>query len=408
MTVRSRLTPLAMGLALAACAGSPPMAGDSTVQTALPENSAPPASNDFVIGRTMAFDSEILDGERQIQIALPEGYDQTDWTYPVLYVIDGSQNFRHVVGAAEVLGRTGKTPPLIVVGIDCPDRLQDLSPSETEGNPESGGGGKFLGFLQKELIPYIEANYRAHSYRILEGHSLGGLFAVYALMESPDAFDAYVVMAPSLWWNGEEMTSKVGDFLASRPDIDKSVFLSIGERDGVGMRDELKRFVEAIERAAPKSLDWHYEEIPDESHMSAPLLINYRGLIRIFSDLAMPAELHQDFDASTFAAHAAGVKQKYGAGARDMALNYVIVGFDLVEAEKYSDAILVFERLVEAYPNFHAYYAWLADAHEKTGDLQKALERYQDADQTLAEFGGGDNQHYDEQIDRLASLLGGE
>ena len=69
-------------------------------------------------------------------------------------------------------------PALIVVGIGNTDRTRDLTPSraKVESYPTSGGGDKFLEFIQSELIPEIEKRYRTAPYRIFAGHSFGVLW----------------------------------------------------------------------------------------------------------------------------------------------------------------------------------------------------------------------------------------
>jgi pimeloyl-ACP methyl ester carboxylesterase len=37
----------------------------------------------------------------------------------------------------------------------------------------------------------------------LFGTSLGGLFALYALLTDPASFDRYVIGSPAIWWDGE-------------------------------------------------------------------------------------------------------------------------------------------------------------------------------------------------------------
>lgn len=49
---------------------------------------------------------------------------------------------------------------------------------------------------------------RTRPYRILVGHSRGGLFAVDTFVEQPELFNAYVAISPSLWW--ENMALIVG------------------------------------------------------------------------------------------------------------------------------------------------------------------------------------------------------
>ncbi|HET7041732.1 MAG TPA: alpha/beta hydrolase-fold protein [Gemmatimonadales bacterium] len=103
---------------------------------------------------------------------------------------------------------TSSLPPMIVVGIHNTDRGRDFTPPARDGwNPPpevgaSGGADRFLRFLGDELAPWVERRYRTAPMRVLVGHSLGGLFALHALVRRPDLFTGYVVMEPSTWWNG--------------------------------------------------------------------------------------------------------------------------------------------------------------------------------------------------------------
>ena len=69
----------------------------------------------LVVARTHTLDSRVLGQQRTITVGLPPGYDKTDSSYPVVYVLDGAANFSTVQGAAEFLSRYGKVPAMIVV-----------------------------------------------------------------------------------------------------------------------------------------------------------------------------------------------------------------------------------------------------------------------------------------------------
>ncbi|TFH66787.1 MAG: alpha/beta hydrolase [Gemmatimonadales bacterium] len=103
---------------------------------------------------------------------------------------------------------------MIVVAIpNTGDRTRDLTPaSETEhagtGFPTAGGADRFLGFLADELIPHIDSTYRTETFRVLVGHSIGGLFATHALLTRPDLFRGYVAISPILWWNRKSLVDE--------------------------------------------------------------------------------------------------------------------------------------------------------------------------------------------------------
>ena len=360
----------------------------------------------IILAKEFKIYSKVLAEERPFVVALPEGYDDSEAHYPVLYLLDGLQNIWHVVGSAELLTRTGHIPPLIIVGIKSVNRMRDFTPSAAAEIPYSGGGTNFLEFISSELMPHIEATYRTHPYRILEGHSLGGLFVADVLLTRPALFDAYIVMSPAFWWNQEEMAQKATTFLPTQPTLPKSLYLSIGTEDGTGMRNELSRFVEVVKAHAPAGLRWEHREMDGEGHMSAPLRINYFGLKFVFADMQLPEALWQAYDNETFLAHENRIMAKYGRAAKQSGENYITLGLQLMKEKKFAAAITVFKRNTEAYPIFPPNYAWLADAYEQNQAQRAALAAYQQALARSIKIDYGQEENYRSHIERLKAILG--
>ncbi len=288
------------------------------------------------LGTQYVLKSEHLQEDRPIIISLPQGYKNNDNNYPVLYLLDGLGNIKHQVGTVELLTESGIIPPMIIVAIESLDRSRDLTPSNAghdvyggtgdTGIPQSGGAPKFLRFLDEELIPYVESYFRTHAYRILEGHSFGGLFSAYALMEKPEIFDAFIIQSPALWWNKEEMTEKARGFFKSNPNLDKTIYFGIGGGDGWGMRQELMRYVEVIKQNTPPKLHWMHEEVGNEGHDDARLLLNYYGLKFVFSDLKASNDLLEHYSDEAFLKSEQDLAEKYGKNARRSAGDY----FDII------------------------------------------------------------------------------
>ena len=70
-------------------------------------------------------------------------------------MLDGETNFRSVAITDERFVSMEICPPLIVVGLPNTNRSRDLTPTvatNTDGIRQSGGGERFLSFLEKELI----------------------------------------------------------------------------------------------------------------------------------------------------------------------------------------------------------------------------------------------------------------
>ncbi|MDX1470308.1 MAG: alpha/beta hydrolase-fold protein, partial [Flavobacteriaceae bacterium] len=122
---------------------------------------------DITIGKIDSLDSEILGENRKIWIHVPDTNPNSIYTkqnFPVIYLLDGPGHFTSVVGMMQHLSGSSIAPKMIVVGIPNTNRTRDLTPSKAKLDPpmiderivrDSGGGKKFMAFLEQELIPYI-------------------------------------------------------------------------------------------------------------------------------------------------------------------------------------------------------------------------------------------------------------
>src|SRR5262245_34943060 len=96
--------------------------------------------------------SAYLNEERSVLVRVPPGYDRSMESYPVIYMLDGHGSYLSMMpGIIESQSWGGQMPEMILVSIQNTDRTRDLTPTKTE-RPNSGGGDKFLDFLQKEVM----------------------------------------------------------------------------------------------------------------------------------------------------------------------------------------------------------------------------------------------------------------
>jgi predicted alpha/beta superfamily hydrolase len=138
-----------------------------------------------------------------------------DTPCPAVYMLDAEYSFGLAALIAEHLEDRGQLQPLILVGVSYQDKTQyrlnrsrDYTPvfvAEGGYGPSyqalSGGGNAFLDVLSEHIIPYVEQHFPASSTRRgLVGHSFGGLFTTYAMLERPDLFDRYLSVSPSYWY----------------------------------------------------------------------------------------------------------------------------------------------------------------------------------------------------------------
>lgn len=225
--------------------------------------------------------SDILKQKRLISIFLPEGYDAKDAKFPVIYVLDADGRCQHVVPTARFLFVNHKMPKAIIVGVFNTDRNHDFLPTATENATSGGGADNFLQFFKKELIPYIDSKCKTNHFNVLVGHSYGGLFAMHALINDPDVFDAYIAIDPSFWYDKKIMIRNSGNEFLKAKNWRKSLFIT--GREGGGMSDMGISPMDSLLRiSAPKDLDWKVVAYADEDHGSVPFKSSYDGLRFIF------------------------------------------------------------------------------------------------------------------------------
>ncbi|MDO3624597.1 alpha/beta hydrolase [Mucilaginibacter sp. BT774] len=185
--------------------------------------------------------SEILNEKRDIWIYLPKTEDDPELNkhqYPVVYLFDAEEQyagFRELMQCENADGRK-VFRDTIIVGIRNTNRSRDLTPThsvidskgkKTRGFKPSGGGDKFIAFIQEELFPYIEAKYPVSSERILMGHSLGGLTTINILLHHPEMFTGYIASDPSMWWDDKFMLNEAREILSKEKFDGKWLYFSI-------------------------------------------------------------------------------------------------------------------------------------------------------------------------------------
>lgn len=95
------------------------------------------------------------------------------------------------------------------------------------------------------MKPFIEARY-AVGRSVIIGESLAGLFVVQTFLEQPDAFDDFVAISPSLWWDDRRLSKQAPTLLAAHPAGDRRLYLTMADEGGT-MRLGLEERLHALQ-----------------------------------------------------------------------------------------------------------------------------------------------------------------
>jgi predicted alpha/beta superfamily hydrolase len=253
----------------------------TTTPTPSSENS-PPGSDNLI---QTTLQSAILNEERRVIIHLPRNYSKdTSQKYPVMYVLDGTSQDQHTADKIAVLSDAGLIPSAIVVGLPNTrgNRERDQTPPymRRDVNDEKspfGVADKFLSFMDKELIPFVEGNYRTSGYRTLSGNSRGGLFVLYSLLEKPNLFQARFCYSTPVWRFENLMVKKTAEFLRSSSGANSFLYLSVGDKETEQMIGGFNEMVKVL-KYHRKRLSWVADYTPFAVHQDNALISTSKGL----------------------------------------------------------------------------------------------------------------------------------
>lgn len=232
----------------------------------------------------------------QIQVSLPSNYNASTKSFPVLFVLDADKSFGMASDIVNWLSWAREIPQMIVVGISYGEtskawwnkRSRDFTPTKEKIKtwvdfPLAGGAKNFLSFLETELSPYIEKNYRIEQKeKILAGLSLGGLFAVYSLFNKSELFSKYIISGPSLLWDNKIVFNDEKNFAQKSDSLNAKIYCAVGEFDEEKVIKPFQEFISILERRNYKGLNYFSETLKGETHISAWPVSLTRGLKFLF------------------------------------------------------------------------------------------------------------------------------
>ncbi len=338
------------------------------------------------IGSIKSIESKILDEKREVIVSEPANYHtDTAEKFPVLYLLDGQSNFHHTSAAVNHLARSGRIPPMLIVGITNTDRNRDLTPATTnpaeqEEHPTAGGADNFLKFMAEELFPWVQTHYRTEGYRLLVGHSFGGLLAIHTLITAADMFNAYLAISPSLWWSNQGLVAQADVFFRKHKTLKKDLYMTMGNEGGA-MLGGIRKLSGVLDELKPANFRWDFRWMNDETHGSVPLRSTTDGLEFIFSGwgLADPLPVYDQGGLEAVSNYFRPIGERLGF-VRNLPLETLsILCFKLVNNERLDEAAAILDYDTERYQIPSLFVEKLARAYEDQGKADLAIRYFEQA-----------------------------
>ncbi len=242
----------------------------------------------FGLGQSDTFTlaSETLDRDFHVYVRLPQGYRDSDESWPVIYLLDGGILFPMLAPYHFMLTIDGVAPEAILVGISYGGlgfsngnmRATDYTVASDEVE-HYGGAPVFQSFLASQLLPLIDARYRTDpGRRVIVGQSLGGQFVLYTALTRPELFWGHIAVNPALHRN----LAFFRDYRATAGEQRTRLFIGAGTLDDPRFREPALGWIAEWKGRDGSHLDLEVASLAGEHHASAAPAAYKAGLRWLF------------------------------------------------------------------------------------------------------------------------------
>ena len=218
-------------------------------------------AGDFTVD-TVKIHSNILNEDRLIIIYKPVDLNPAD-SVTIIYLLDGEFSlYRYDLISNEKLNH-----PVVGIGIVNTNRNRDMLPAK---QPEL-----FLKFISDEVMPKVEEGFQIN-HRILFGHSFGGGFTVYALINRPGLFDKYIASSPTPIM--KMIDTEIYNQLDVKPGKQIEFYFSYGSKDMNQVKKWSRKLTENLNLLKLTNIKWKAEIFEGENHNTSDLHSLKNGL----------------------------------------------------------------------------------------------------------------------------------
>lgn len=365
------------------------------------------STDDVVIAKKLKIHSVVLGEDETIFVSTPNSYSSTNNSYPVLYILDGSEvEISFVGGLVKNLSDYEVIPEMIVVAIATNDRKRDYTPTMPQNRPadfykripHAGEADKFLSYVATELFPYIEKNYRTLPYRILAGHSDPGLCVVHTFLTHTNMFDSYIASSPSLGWDSCKINKVAEERISTINLKKKQFFICISGKENPSSISDVNSFTRILRLKAPAELKWKFNYYADEDHYSEATIALYDGIRFIYDGWKFDADLMLSRGVDYIKNFYQSQSDKFGYEIKPQVFILNMIGKEMLRSSRQDEALKVFNYSLSIYPKSPEAFSSLGSCYLQTGNKDAAIKNIEKAVELATDL-------KDENLDRYKSQL---
>jgi predicted alpha/beta superfamily hydrolase len=321
------------------------------------------------VTKEITIHSDIAQQDLTFHITLPRHYQSNgDTRYPALYTTSGKSRLEVLKSQVKWLSHVGFAPLPQVLFISLPsinaDKLTSASGSLYSLTTK---------IYEKEVIPYIEKNYRTHPYRLIEGFSSNANQLLSIFIEKPQLFNAYMIFSPAL---GLDKSNLIENLLTKKTDNSyqyRSLYLSLGSfEENRPLFGKIQNQLKTWSASNITGLEILTEDLSKKNYLSAPIVGLTNAAEKIFSDRQPNAELFVKTGIVGIEQHFKKLHLKYGYEL-DPSNIIVDLGFYYAKIKQFTKAEEALNTVIIKSPKNIIYWIRLSEIQQQAGNNEKAI-----------------------------------
>lgn len=307
--------------------------------------------------------SKYLGFSKNITITVPiEWQNNISHDFPLIIVFDkqNPRSHNYILNTIDYLTSNEQMPSSILVSIES-DEEHRVYETLLKVQSKKGLAYENEQFLFDELIPLLENQYKASSFRVLIGHSRYGYFTTSLLSHRINDLNAVVAISPFFSEDNVNLIDSISELNRKIFSNQKFFRFAIGGDfpNSYYKMDSLIK-LQPIPKFNAKGLIF-----PEADHNVTPGLAIASSLYDIFEYWSKNQNLYLDnkvFDASTLDSLSGNIIAYYG---QDLNFSLGVLngrGWYFYGEEQYENAIKSWELLLTTYPNFSEGFLYILEA----------------------------------------------
>ena len=220
---------------------------------------------DILIGQSFIIPSKILKEDITVQVSSPTDYGKSDNQYPVVYILDGQWFFSHALSVrSDFTERNGSkvVPDFIIVAV--------ITNNDKRGDWAIDKASKFMAFLEKETIPFIDKTFKSNRERLLFGWEATGGFVIKVMSQKPDLFEGFLAASPTPLYGAyfpgfKKEHQQLDSLLTNNKELDKFLYVGESETDYPAQYG-IEVLTNLLKEKAPSKLRWEHKRMKEVSH----------------------------------------------------------------------------------------------------------------------------------------------